>query len=188
MQKSYSDKQRRIQIVLITFLGGCLLASLMVNVALSMRRQEQVTVLLPTQTGGDYRISNQHIDERYVADAAASLTSWMFNVSPEITDWRRERVLAWVHPDFRREMAAQMDEESANIKKQVLSSAIMIQSTTATVGEEQAEAVLRGVLTRWISSRRFSQKMITVKVVFRRDSRGTILLSDFTWEEVDENQ
>ena len=28
-----------------------------------------------------------------------------------------ERVLAWVHPDYRREMAAQMDEEAANIKK-----------------------------------------------------------------------
>lgn len=188
MQKSYSDRQRRIQIILILFLGGCLLISLMVTATFALRRQEQVTVLLPAKISGDYRISNQHIDERYIADAAVSLASWMFNISPEITNWRRERVLAWVHPDYRREMAAQMDEEAANIKKQVLSSAIMIEQVTATVGETQAEAIVNGVLTRWISSRRFSQTQITVKATFLRDSRGMILLSNFTWEQTDEVQ
>ena len=154
----------------------------------SMRGREQVTVLLPSEISGDYRISNRHIDERYVADAAASLTGWMFNLSPEITDWRRERILAWVHPDFRRELAAQMDEEAANIRKQVLSSAIMIQEVTAKVGETKAEAELRGILTRWISSRQFSRERIIVKATFRRDGRGAVLLSNFTWEVADETK
>lgn len=188
MQKSYSDRQRRLQMILTIFLGICLVMSLVINVAQSMREQEQVTVLLPGEITGDYRISNRHIDERYVADAAASLAGWMFNVAPEVTDWRRERILAWVHPDFRRELAAQMDEESANIKKQVLSSAIMVQEVTATVADRQAEAVLTGILTRWISSRQFSRERITVKAAFRRDTRGAVLLSNFTWEVADETK
>lgn len=188
MQKSWSDRQRRIGVILTIFLGLCLGMSLMLNVAQSMRTQEQVTVLLPSEISGDYRISSRHIDERYVADAAASLTGWMFNVSPEVTDWRRERILAWVHPDFRRELAAQMDEEAANIRKQVLSSAVMIQDVTASAGERRAEAELQGVLTRWISSRQFSRERITVKAVFRRDSRGAVLLSNFTWEVTDETK
>lgn len=188
MQKSYSDRQRRIRTILTVFLGFCLGMSLMLNVMQSMRTQEHLTVLLPSEISGDYRISNRHIDERYVADAAASLTSWMFNVSPEITDWRRERILAWVHPDFRREIAAQMDEEAANIRKQVLSSAVMIHDVTARVSEQEAEAELQGVLTRWISSRQFSREQITVKAAFRRDSRGAVLLSNFTWEVTDETK
>ena len=188
MERSVFDRQMRRAGLRFWALACLLAVSVAGNLAQTLMRPASTTLLLPAEITGPYEISRGRFDSRWLADASADVATVMFNVTPETGDWRRTRVLRWAHPAGRQSLITQLDEEQAGIDDRKLSMALSVKRVSVSAASADGDSVttgVDGVLTRWVAGREVSRVPVEITLAWRRDARGTPLLTGLEWEERD---
>ena len=164
------------QVVLLGLLG----LSLLMNLIL-LGRQDKVVVLIPGQMTAEYHISQGKYDNAYIADASATVADLFLNSTPATVDWRKEQLLRWVHPVNYQQIVELFDNESKRIKAQKLTTSFSISKIDVNVDSDVPESIVTGYLSRFVAGRQFHQDEVEVKIVWNRDTRGAVLISDLKW-------
>ena len=189
MDRNVFDRQMRRAGLRFWALTCLLAVSVAGNLAQTVMRPSSTTLLLPAQITGPYEISRSRFDGQWLADASADVATVMFNVTPETGDWRRTRVLRWAHPAGRQSLITQLEAEQARIDDSKLSMALSVKRVSVSEASTDGKSVttgVEGVLTRWVAGREVSRVPILITLAWRRDARGTPLLTKLTWEEQDD--
>jgi type IV conjugative transfer system protein TraE len=188
MDKATFDRiQQRRKVELIS-LSGLLVLSIAVNLILAIQ-QSTTVVLIPGSMTGEWQITHSEFDDRYLADASASLAETYLETTPSTAEWRRQQILKWVHPESSLLITKQFDDETDRIKGQKLSSAFAINAVAVNANNDK-EATVRvtGVLTRFVTDKRFAQENVVVIVTWGRDVRGAATIRNLTWKELEKNE
>lgn len=184
MDKRFYDSQQRSARLWTLFLGGLLVLSVVGNVLQTVRQATPLTVMIPSRVSGTYEITRAYFDDRWLADAATDVAYLWFNVSPVVTQFRQEQILRWVHPSSQQAISEQIAVESANIRKNKMSMALIIHAVRiAALDEERARVEVDARLRRWIVGRTLAQESITIVLSFARDARGAPQITSLSWKE-----
>ena len=176
------------QKLVITGLVVLLALSLITSSFLAATKKETLVVLVPGHMSGTWEVSSTRFDERYLADASASLAETYMETTPATAEWRREAILKWVHPQSSQGVEDQLDEETAGIRRQRLSSAFAIKAVAVKETDDEAVVRVTGELTRFVTSKPFARDNVVVTIMWQRDVRGAATVTSIEWRIIEQNE
>ena len=189
MEKNTFDDLLNRKKTTLVGLAALLVLSLLSNLVLLTTQNDQLVILVPGQMSTEWKVSSSEYDEHYLADASTTIAEIYMETTPDTAEWRRQKILRWVHPASTQSIAKQITDETNRIKRQKLTTAFSISEVAVRdVGEDIAHARVTGDLTRFVTGKPFAQDKIVVSITWSRDSRTVAKIKGITWEIIGTNE
>ncbi|MCX7121691.1 MAG: type IV conjugative transfer system protein TraE [Gammaproteobacteria bacterium] len=166
--------------VLVVMLLFC---NLSLGLLLWHQSGNEKTILIPENFNKTAVVSDESVDANYLLQSALFFVDARLNVTPDSVDSSDKLVLFHTASEYYSDFSKSLEDESALIKSQKISSAFYISNTQS--DPKKLTVIVSGTLKRWVGERALPNSKKTYELHFLLDGNELFLT---TFQEIKESK
>ena len=147
-----------------------------VIMAITLLRQERMTVVVPGYTGSEFTISNKSISKEYLELVARDFIATILNITPYNYDFCREKILKMTAPESYGKIKYDIEQMINDLKTRQIS--LRYTPISMELNEKKLEVDIGGYLTTYVGVKQTENIFSKYRIGFEYRGGG-LMLTEF---------